>query len=94
MGDPEGRVAPHEYSGAPAMPTTGDKDTRVSPLQARKMTARLQSATTSGRPVILRYQKKAGHAASYGMPVSRTLEDMAMELAFLPGELSSDAPES
>ena len=76
------------------MLTTGDKDTRVSPLQARKMTARLQSATTSGRPVILRYHPKAGHAANYGMPISRTVEDMAMELSFLLGELAPDAPES
>ncbi len=74
------------------MLTSGDKDTRVSPLQARKMTARLQSATTSGRPVILRYHPKAGHAASYGMPVSRTIEDMAMELAFLLRELSPPEP--
>jgi prolyl oligopeptidase len=76
------------------MLTSGDKDTRVSPLQARKMTARLQAATTSGRPVILRYHPKAGHAANYGMPVSRTIEDLAMELAFLLGEISPDAPES
>jgi prolyl oligopeptidase len=75
------------------MLTSGDKDTRVSPLQARKMTARLQAATSSGRPVILRYHPKAGHAASYGMPVSRTIEDMAMELAFLLGEISPDSPE-
>ncbi len=72
--------------------TSGDKDTRVSPLQARKMTARLQAASSSGRPVILRYHPKAGHAASYGMPVSQTVEDMAMELAFLWNELSP--PES
>ncbi len=85
--------AVREGTSYPAvMLTTGDKDTRVSPLQARKMTARLQSATTSGRPVILRYHRKAGHAASYGMPVSRTVEDMAMELAFLLRELSP--PES
>jgi len=75
------------------MLTSGDKDTRVSPLQARKMAARLQAATTSGRPVILRYHPKAGHAANYGMPVSRTVEDMAMELAFLLGEVAPDAPE-
>jgi hypothetical protein len=37
------------------------------------------------------YPKAA--AANYGMPVSRTIEDMAMELAFLMGELSPDAPE-
>ncbi len=75
------------------MLTTGDKDTRVSPLQARKMTARLQAASSSGRPVILRYHPKAGHATNYGMPVSRTIEDMAMELAFLLGEVSPDARE-
>ena len=74
------------------MLTSGDKDTRVSPLQARKMTARLQSATSSGRPVILRYHPKAGHAANYGMPVSRSVEDMAMELAFLWGQLSPPEP--
>jgi prolyl oligopeptidase len=74
------------------MLTSGDKDTRVSPLQARKMTARLQAASSSGRPVILRYHPKAGHAANYGMPVSRTVEDLAMELAFLWRELSP--PES
>jgi prolyl oligopeptidase len=65
------------------MLTSGDRDTRVPPLQARKMTARLQAATSSGFPVILRYHEKAGHAANHGMPVSRSIEDMAMELAFL-----------
>ena len=73
------------------MLTSGDKDTRVSPLQARKMAARLQAATSSGRPVLLRYHPKAGHAASYGMPISRTIEDMAMELAFLLGEISPES---
>jgi prolyl oligopeptidase len=76
------------------MLTTGDKDTRVSPLQARKMTALLQWATASGHPVILRYHPKAGHAANYGMAVSRTVEDMVMELSFLLGQISPDAPES
>ena len=87
--------AVREGTAYPAvMLTTGDKDTRVSPLQARKMTALLQWATASGRPVILRYHQKAGHAANYGMPVARTVEDMAMELSFLLGQVSRDAPES
>lgn len=72
------------------MLTSGDLDTRVAPLQARKMTARLQAATTSGLPIILRYQPKAGHAANYGMPVSRTVENMAMELAFLSRQLGTE----
>ena len=48
--------------------STGDLDTRVPPLGARKMTARLQGATTSGSPVILLYHPKAGHAGSRGVP--------------------------
>jgi prolyl oligopeptidase len=62
---------------------TGDLDTRVPPLQARKMTARLQAATRSGRPVILRYDSKGGHAAGRGRPMSLAIDQTAMELAFL-----------
>jgi prolyl oligopeptidase len=74
------------------MLTSGDRDTRVPPLQARKMTARLQATTRSGRPVILRYHEKAGHAANYGMPVSQSIEDMAMELAFLWSQVGNGEP--
>jgi prolyl oligopeptidase len=62
---------------------TGDLDTRVPPLQARKMTARLQSASRSGLPIILHYDAKGGHAANRGRPMSLAIEDTAMELAFL-----------
>ena len=58
--------------------TQGDLDTRVPPLQARKMTARLQAATSSGLPVILRYHPRAGHAGG-----RQRVEDRAMETAFL-----------
>lgn len=64
---------------------TGDADTRVPPLQARKMTARLQAATTSGRPVLLLYDTKAGHAG--GRPLSRMIDDESLELAFLAWQL-------
>jgi prolyl oligopeptidase len=74
------------------MLTSGDRDTRVPPLQARKMTARLQAATRSGRPVILRYHEKAGHAANYGMPVTQSIEDLAMELAFLRSQVGNSEP--
>ena len=63
--------------------STGDLDTRVPPLQARKMTAALQWATRSGLPVVLRYDTKAGHAARRGKPFSQYIEDTAMELTFL-----------
>ena len=64
---------------------TGDADTRVPPLQARKMTARLQAATTSGRPVLLLYDTKAGHAG--GRPLSKVVEDESLEMAFLAWQL-------
>ena len=61
--------------------TTGDSDTRVAPLHARKMTALLQAATGSGKPILLHYDTKAGHAA--GAPVSKEIEDFGNEMAFL-----------
>ena len=69
------------------MLTSGDLDTRVPPLQARKMTARLQAATASGRPVILRYDPKSGHAAGRGRPFRKMIDDTAMELTFLLSQL-------
>jgi prolyl oligopeptidase len=70
--------------------TTGDADTRVPPLQARKMTARLQAATASGRPVVLLYDTKAGHAG--GKPLSKIIEDLSLEIAFLFWQLGMDQP--
>jgi prolyl oligopeptidase len=65
--------------------TTGDADTRVPPLQARKMTARMQAATASGRPVLLLYDTKAGHAG--GRPLGKIVDDQALEMAFLAWQL-------
>jgi prolyl oligopeptidase len=70
------------------MLTSGDADTRVPPLQARKMTARLQSATTSGRPVVLRYDTRAGHAG--GRPLAKVIDDTAEEMAFLFWQLGME----
>jgi len=66
---------------------SGDLDTRVPPLAARKFTARLQAATTSGHPILLRYHAKGGHAANYGMPFSLRVQQMATDLAFMMREL-------
>jgi prolyl oligopeptidase len=60
---------------------SGDGDTRVAPLHARKMTARLQAAAAPGRPVLLRYDTKAGHSG--GRPLSQIISDLAEELQFL-----------
>lgn len=76
------------------MLSSGEHDTRVPPLAARKFTARLQASSTSGRPVILRYHPKAGHAANRGLPFSRRIEDTAAELAFMTRELGLSMPPS
>ena len=38
-----------------------ESDGRVDPLHARKMAARLQAATSSDEPILLRLETKAGH---------------------------------
>ncbi|HEX6879267.1 MAG TPA: prolyl oligopeptidase family serine peptidase [Terriglobales bacterium] len=60
---------------------TGDGDTRVDPSHARKMTARLQSATTSGKPVLLLYDSKSGHSGT--LPTEAEVEQTSLELTFL-----------
>lgn len=60
---------------------TGDNDTRVDPLHARKMTALLQSASSSGRPILLHYSLTGGHSAGVG--AGQQIQDDADELAFL-----------
>ena len=69
------------------MLTTGDLDTRVSPVQARRMTARLQAATASGLPVILWYDYRGGHAAGRGGPTTVRIGDGARELTFMAQQL-------
>lgn len=61
--------------------TTGLNDPRVDVWQATKMAARLQAATTSGKPVLLRAQEDAGH----GMGATKQQQDaeLADQLAFL-----------
>lgn len=69
---------------------TGDADTRVPPLQARKMTARLQWATASNRPILLLYDTKAGHSG--GRPIGKIIEDLSLEMTFLFWQLGIDYP--
>lgn len=64
---------------------SGDGDTRVAPLHARKMTALLQTDTTSDRPILLRYELKAGHSA--GRSVTQSIGDLTDELGFLIWQL-------
>ena len=64
---------------------SGDFDTRVDPLHARKMTALMQASTGSGLPVLLRYDTEAGHSS--GLPVSREIALFADELSFIDWQL-------
>jgi len=65
---------------------SGDADTRVAPLHARKMTALLQASTGSDRPVVLRYETKAGHSG--GLPVTKQIEQQTDVLGFLMWQLN------
>jgi prolyl oligopeptidase len=60
---------------------TGDGDTRVDPMNARKMTPLMQAASSSGRPILLHYSLKGGHSA--GVSQTQLVEDYADEMAFL-----------
>jgi prolyl oligopeptidase len=60
---------------------TGDGDTRVAPLHARKMAARLQAATASDRPILLLYDTKSGHSG--GRPVNKEIEENTDTMSFL-----------
>ena len=60
--------------------TAGMNDPRVSPWQAAKMAARLQAATSSGRPVLLRIENDAGHG--FGSTRSQENEELADIYAF------------
>jgi prolyl oligopeptidase len=60
---------------------TGDSDTRVAPLHARKMTAAMQAASTSGRPILLHYSLAGGHSG--GMGVDQQVQEDADWLTFL-----------
>jgi prolyl oligopeptidase len=61
--------------------TTGESDSRVDPMHARKMAARLQAATSSGRPVLLRVEGRAGHGQ--GKPLSKVVEEWTDVWAFV-----------
>jgi prolyl oligopeptidase len=60
--------------------TTGAYDPRVAPWQVTKMAARLQAATASGRPVLLRVEAQGGHGI--GSTATQTIDETADTLAF------------
>ena len=52
------------------------------------MTARMQAATSSGLPVLLLYDTKAGHSG--GRPIGKLVEDLSLQMAFLTWQLEME----
>ena len=65
---------------------TGENDHRVNPMQSRKMIARLQAATSSGHPILLRTSSTAGHG-TIGASIDEQIEQQADVLSFLFDQL-------
>ena len=70
--------------------TTGETDGRVAPYQSRKMAARLQAATSSKHPVLLRTEAAAGHGV--GTALATRIEEEADTFAFLVDQLGIEGP--
>ncbi len=64
---------------------TGDNDGRVDPANSRKMTARLQAATSSKFPILLRTSSTVGHGIGSGL--SEIIAERADVYAFLFDQL-------
>lgn len=67
---------------------TGDHDGRVDPANSRKMTARLQAATTSGYPILLRTSSNAGHGI--GTSLNDLISQRADVYAFIFQQLGME----
>lgn len=94
--DPEDRRVLNEYSpyhhvkegiAYPAvLLISGSADTRVDPMHARKMTAKLQASTASDKPILLDYHEQRGHAAL--LPTAERVETLTNQFCFLMQTLS------
>jgi prolyl oligopeptidase len=69
---------------------TGETDGRVNPMHSRKIIARLQAATSSGKPVFLSINSHAGHGI--GSALSIRVNQSADTYGFLFDQLSMKFP--
>ena len=69
---------------------TGETDGRVNPAHSRKMIARLQAATSSGKPIYLSINAHAGHGI--GSALSIRVNQRADIYAFLFDQLGMQLP--
>jgi prolyl oligopeptidase len=86
----------HHVADGVAYPATlifsAEADTRVDPMHARKFAARLQAASSSGAPVLLRIEDQAGHGA--GKPLAKLVAQYTDEFCFLFWQLGISVPSS
>jgi prolyl oligopeptidase len=79
----------HNVRAGTAYPATmivsGDADQTCNPLHARKMTARLQAANASDKPIVIAYSPHRGHSAV--LPLSERIEALTDRMAFLCDQL-------
>src|SRR5262249_37510151 len=85
-----GSLSPyHQTEAGTAYPAVyvegGETDPRCPPWHARKLVARLQEATSSDKPVLLKVWKNTGHGSATAKDVE--VEQHATYLAFLSREL-------
>jgi prolyl oligopeptidase len=67
--------------------THGINDPRVDPWNSAKMTARLQAASASGKPVLFRVDYESGHGI--GSTKTQNQQELADEMAFLFRQLGA-----
>ncbi|MFM7605154.1 MAG: prolyl oligopeptidase family serine peptidase [Prosthecobacter sp.] len=79
----------HQVKDATAYPAVfflaGETDGRVNPAHSRRMTARLQAATTSKNPILARFSSASGHGM--GTALSEKIAQKADVFAFLFDQL-------
>ena len=76
----------------PTLVTTADHDDRVVPGHSFKFAAALQEANAGNNPVLIRIETRAGHGA--GKPVTKSIEEVADQWAFLVANLGIKVPKS
>jgi prolyl oligopeptidase len=69
----------------PTLILTGESDSRVDPLHARKMAALLQEKTVGDGQILLRVEEKAGHGQ--GKPISKIIAEGVDRYSFLLGTI-------
>jgi len=65
--------------------TTSENDSRVDPMHALKMVARLQEVNPNGEPHLLLIKKASGHTG--GTTITENINQLSEKMAFLMGKL-------